>query len=100
VRSHNLYEHQILIEHGHEGDPHNRDGASTGHAITQGGAFVWNLRPFVALGETSQRLMFLRYATEKFIRTRDPVKIFVMAHTHIPYLAIVRLGAGFNTTAA
>ncbi len=91
----NLPEHDILFEHGHEGDEYNRDGAASGHAITQGGAFVWDLRPFVALGEQSQRRNFIRYATEKFVRTRDPIKILVMAHTHIPYLAIVRLGAGF-----
>jgi hypothetical protein len=95
TRSMNLYEHQILFEHGHEGDVYNRDGAASGHAITQGGAFVWSLRWATALAEQSQRNGFVLYATRKFIRERNPMKIFVMAHTHIPYLAVVRLAAGF-----
>ncbi len=85
----NLSENGMLIEHGHEGDAYNRDGSSSGHDITQGGAFLWNLRPFVALGEDSQRRVFLGYSVKKFIRPQSDMKFFAMAHTHLPYLAIV-----------
>ena len=85
----NLYENQVLLEHGHEGDEYNRDGAASGHDITQGGAFLWNLRPFVALGEDDQRRNFLRYSIRKFIDPDINIKFFGMAHTHLPYLAVV-----------
>jgi hypothetical protein len=84
---------QIQFEHGHEADEYNRDGAVSGHAITQGAAFVWDQRWLDSLLEwlRSRRPNFIRYAAEKFIRRNDPIKVFVMAHTHIPYLAIVIL---------
>jgi len=103
LRTLRLVEHGIQFEHGHEGDVYNRDGAASGHAITQGAAFVWDLRPILSswvsevLGAPQQmRNGFIRYAAEKFLRNEDPIKIFVMAHTHIPYLAVVRLAGGVS----
>jgi len=91
-RSEYLHENQILMEHGHNGDVYNRFGATSGHDITQGGAFVWNLRPFTALGMDEIRRGFLKYAVKKYVGTQFDFKAFVMAHTHLPFLGVVTIG--------
>jgi hypothetical protein len=103
ARSLNFVEHQIQFEHGHEGDVYNRDGAASGHAITQGAAFVWNLRPILSSWvlevfgvPQQQRNNFVRYAANKFLRDENPIKIFVMAHTHAAHLGVVKLAAGVS----
>ncbi len=89
----NFFDDGILVEHGHAGDEYNRDGAAGGHAVTQCGAFVWNVRTFTNFDfvRTSERRKFLRHATRQFIAPRYLFRIYAMAHTHHTYLATVTL---------
>jgi len=89
-----LVENRVFMEHGHQGDEYNRDGATGGHDITQGAAFVWNLRWVTGLwfAEAMNRETVLRRAVEVL---RDPernLRAYVMGHTHTPYLAYVTIG--------
>jgi hypothetical protein len=81
----------IHVEHGHAGDEYNRDGEAGGHAITQCGAFVWNLRPFTNYDfiQNRQRRQFIEYSVRKYIEPSQLFRVFAMAHTHAPYLARV-----------
>lgn len=81
----------IHAEHGHAGDEYNRDGEPGGHAITQCGAFVWNLRPFTNYDfiQNRQRRTFLEYSVRKYLEQNQLFRVFAMAHTHEAYLARV-----------
>lgn len=92
----NLYENQILFEHGHQSDEYNRDGDVRGHAITQGGAFLWSLRTFENLYSqisSGRRHTFIGTSVKKLVTDPDlsDMKVYVMAHTHQPDLALVEI---------
>jgi len=76
----------VLIEHGQRGDPDNRDGATSGHKTTNDvfdNAFIRSLDP-------NRRNFFTALAGVSYVANPD-FHIFVMGHTHSPYLTRIRI---------
>jgi len=83
-RVEHLFDNGIQVEHGHRADEFNKDGALEGHAITQ----LVFIERLVRLMDPDRRAKnYFPYAALKFRDTGKDMKLFVMAHTHAPYLA-------------
>ena len=88
-RNDNYYfmENDIRMEHGHQGDEFNRDGAITGHDITQA---CFALGPWTRSLVPDGRDQFIAYGASRYYahrqRDRGNMRVFVMAHTHAPLL--------------
>ncbi len=78
----------IFAEHGHQGDEYNRDGAIRGHDITQS-VFVGRL-PYWRELDPNRRRHFIAFSALRFLAQND-FYIYVMAHTHSPYLTDVNV---------
>ena len=75
-----------FIEHGQRGDPDNRDGAPSGHSITQ---LVFK-NPALRKADPVRRSYFLAAAAVAYAIQPD-FCIYVMGHTHMPYATQVKL---------
>jgi hypothetical protein len=76
----------VFIEHGQRGDPSNRDGAPSGHAITQD---VFR-HPFLRKADPVRRNYFLAAAALAYVIQPD-FCIYTMGHTHMPYATQVKV---------
>ena len=76
----------VLMEHGQRGDPDNCDGAIGGHTTTNrvfDNAFIRSLDP-------NRRNFFTALAGMTYVSNPN-FHIFVMGHTHSPYLTRIRI---------
>ena len=79
----------IFAEHGHRGDSSNRDGATSGHDVTQRvfrGDYDVDWRSF----DPNRRPYWTTTAAISFAREPD-FNIYVMGHTHSPFLTEIQL---------
>jgi len=81
-----LRRHGLYVEHGHQADAYNHDGEIEGHTITQQ---VFTL-PIMREFDPSRRRHFITFAALRCLARRD-FHIYVMAHTHSPYLTTVNV---------
>ena len=86
ARRDHYHEEGLRVEHGHAGDPYNRDGMArffSGHRITQATAFY---HPWTREYEgrvNDARLVVLMRAAELYIRQTNPFAIYVSGHDHL-----------------
>jgi hypothetical protein len=76
----------LLMEHGHAPDPHNRDGAISGHKWTNRNFNFPVLRSF----DPSRRWLWLTHAALLWAAKPD-FAIYAMAHTHSPFLTKLKV---------
>jgi hypothetical protein len=85
-RKREVHEGGILIEHGQRGDPDNRDGSISGHKTTND---VFDVAPIRKL-DPNRRNFFTALAATTYVSKPD-FHMFVMGHTHSPYLTRLRI---------
>lgn len=83
-RKNDLLIDNIYMEHGHDADSSNRDGATSGYSITRGVFFFSKIRSF----DPNRRAIWTLNAVLSWIK-KPKFLIYVMAHTHSPYLTRV-----------
>ncbi len=76
----------VYIEHGQRPDPDNRDGNISGHSKTNGVFVHPSLRAF----DPTRRGYFTSGAALAYAQRPD-FGVYVMGHTHMPYLSRVRV---------